>query len=288
MTAIDRKTISTQTNKGKALTDLEDRVVALEAIDESTGGPTVLAEVAMDTTSPATATAGRGVVLGTGAEGQVSQLAVAGMAVRVQTAGIAINNQGKEIVLPTKTSLTIATADATNARKDIVVLTTAGAIAVRTGTPAGSPADPTLTAGDVPLARIAVAALAASILTANITDLRSRGGVTGASLTAASVALTKVSPTNRKTAIFRGKASAGAITGLTGLAVGDRVESVTLLGTAADKLLSVLSANTGNATITQPDSRFETSITVTDQLQQASASDLSASLFLLTVIPAAA
>src|SRR4051812_20683583 len=89
------------------IADHETRLTALEVIDESVGGPTISAELSMDTTSPPTATAGRGVVLGTGAEGQVTQLAVAALAVRVQTAGTAINNQGKEIALPTTTSLAI-------------------------------------------------------------------------------------------------------------------------------------------------------------------------------------
>lgn len=118
--------------------------------------------------------------------------------------------------------------------------------------------------------------------------LAAAGNVGTADLAAGAVTPAKQSPTGRKTSIFRGKNGAGAITGLTGLAVGDRVESVTEIGTAADKLLLVGAANTGAAMATQPNALFEAAITVVDQLQQASATDLSGKVYLLTVIPAAA
>lgn len=84
-------------------------------------------------------------------------------------------------------NLAIATADATNPRIDRVVLRadfTANTIAldVLTGTPAGSPAVPALTQStsrwEISLAQVAVAAAAATIVTANITDSRafSHGG----------------------------------------------------------------------------------------------------------------
>ena len=79
-------------------------------------------------------------------------------------------------------NLTIAAADATNPRRDLVVAQVrdanyAGAsndarLAVITGTPAGVPADPAVPNSCIVLARVAVAAAATSILTANITDLR--------------------------------------------------------------------------------------------------------------------
>lgn len=81
-------------------------------------------------------------------------------------------------------NLAIAAADATNPRRDLVVAqvrdTNYGEAAsdarlvVVTGTPAASPADPALTSfpNALVLARVAVAAGATSITTANITDLR--------------------------------------------------------------------------------------------------------------------
>jgi hypothetical protein len=80
------------------------------------------------------------------------------------------------------TNLAIATADAVNPRRDLVVIQVrdntedAGGsndarLFVVTGTPAASPADPAIPAGCLVLARVAVAALAASITNANITAL---------------------------------------------------------------------------------------------------------------------
>jgi hypothetical protein len=79
-------------------------------------------------------------------------------------------------------NVAIAAPDATNPRRDIVGLRVRdsesggadndGAIAVITGTPNAVPVDPVLPANFLPLARIAVAALAGSIVNANITDLR--------------------------------------------------------------------------------------------------------------------
>ena len=79
-------------------------------------------------------------------------------------------------------NLVIATADATNPRRDLVVVqvrdNTADAsgfndarLFVVTGTPAASPSDPAVPAGCLVLARVAVAALASSIVNANVTAL---------------------------------------------------------------------------------------------------------------------
>jgi hypothetical protein len=79
-------------------------------------------------------------------------------------------------------NLAIATADAVNPRRDLVVVQVrdntedAGGsndarLFVVTGTPAASPADPAIPAGCLVLARVAVAALASSIVNANITAL---------------------------------------------------------------------------------------------------------------------
>jgi hypothetical protein len=80
-------------------------------------------------------------------------------------------------------NVAISSADLTNPRRDLIIaqvrdLNYAGAekdarIVVVTGTPAASPSDPTVPANSLVLARVAVAAGASSIVTANITDLRS-------------------------------------------------------------------------------------------------------------------
>lgn len=79
-------------------------------------------------------------------------------------------------------NLTIAAADASNPRRDLIVAQVRDAnysgadndarLTVITGTPAGVPADPAVPNSCVVLARVAVAAAATSIVTANITDLR--------------------------------------------------------------------------------------------------------------------
>lgn len=86
-------------------------------------------------------------------------------------------------------TLTISAADPTNPRRDLVVMSLQDAfysgvsnqalLQVVTGTPAGSPVDPTPPANSLVLARVAVAALATSITNANITDLRTRAYALG-------------------------------------------------------------------------------------------------------------
>ncbi len=81
-------------------------------------------------------------------------------------------------------NVTIAAADPTNPRRDLVVArvrdafytgaTNAWDIFVVTGTPAGSPVDPAIPNNALLLARVSVAASATSITNANITDLRVR------------------------------------------------------------------------------------------------------------------
>ena len=75
-------------------------------------------------------------------------------------------------------SLAIATADVTNPRLDAVVVTSAGVLAVRTGTPVAfttttTPKPAVLSLGDVMLAQVFVPALALVINPANIKDRRS-------------------------------------------------------------------------------------------------------------------
>ena len=80
------------------------------------------------------------------------------------------------------TNLVVSASDATNARWDLVVAkvedsdysgaTDAWSLAVVTGTPAASPADPAVPDNSITLARIVVAALATDVDNADITDLR--------------------------------------------------------------------------------------------------------------------
>lgn len=91
----------------------------------------------------------------------------------------------------TGANATISAADATNPRLDLIVVDSAGAIQTRTGTAAAfstssTPKPPNRTANDVVLAVVYVAANAASIVGAAITDLRCFGprrGLAAAMLT---------------------------------------------------------------------------------------------------------
>ena len=171
---------------GVATADLADDAITEAKLDSTI--QLSRAQLAMDeVASVPTATAGAGFVAGSSTELAVTQLASPSMAVRVQVAGTAYNHLGARIAGSTSASIAVTAADATNDRQDIVVLTAAGAYAVRAGTPDPAPADPTLTAGDVPLARLAIAAMQADVQTANITDLRERGGIDGEKLIADSV-----------------------------------------------------------------------------------------------------
>ncbi len=73
--------------------------------------------------------------------------------------------------------VTITTADATNPRLDLIVVTAAGALAVRAGTPAAAPKPPARTANDVVIAVVYVPANDTAIATSQISDMRViRGG----------------------------------------------------------------------------------------------------------------
>lgn len=84
--------------------------------------------------------------------------------------GVAISNGVSFAV--TGANGTITTADGTNPRIDLVVITSAGAIAVRAGTPAAAPKPPARTANDVVLAAVYVPASDTTIASNQITDLR--------------------------------------------------------------------------------------------------------------------
>ena len=104
-------------------------------------------------------------------------------------------------------NVTVPSSDPTNPRRDLVVIQVRDAAYsgstndarpfVVTGTPAASPADPTLPANCLVLARLAVAAASTSVVTGNITDLRTRartawnqGGWTVATFTLANFTFT--------------------------------------------------------------------------------------------------
>lgn len=76
-------------------------------------------------------------------------------------------------VAATTTAATLAAADTTNGRIDLVVADgSTGAVTAVTGTPAATPVAPTTPAGKVPLATVTVAANATGVANAAITDVR--------------------------------------------------------------------------------------------------------------------
>ena len=109
---------------------------------------------------------------GIGAPGSsclVEEMQVTELRVKVN-AGQLWTQEGEFIRIP-DTLLSIATADLTNPRIDLVAADRDGVVQVVTGTPAGSPVAPTLI-NSAPLAEVAVAALTTAITNANITDKR--------------------------------------------------------------------------------------------------------------------
>lgn len=125
----------------------------------------------------------------------VQHAAGANMSVDVSTGygwlpGQSTTTQGMyTVVSDAITNLAIATANVTNPRIDLVYMQLQDAAysgsnnqfvqAVVTGTPAVSPLVPALPANSIPLARVAVAANATSVVTANITDVRIQLGSSG-------------------------------------------------------------------------------------------------------------
>lgn len=109
-----------------------------------------------------------------------------------------------QVVNDATVTVTISAADATNARKDLIVArikdagysggSNAFSIEVVTGTPAASPADPAVPVDCLVLARVNVAALASSILNANITDLRTYAGQIGSIPTTSAAHPTAIRP----------------------------------------------------------------------------------------------
>ena len=108
----------------------------------------------------------------------VSGLGVtANAALTVNVAAGVCYSQGIRYPVAANAALVIAVADLTNPRIDMVVVTTAGILAVRQGTPVAfttttAPKPLNLTLGDVPLAQVFVAALDTIISTNEIVDKR--------------------------------------------------------------------------------------------------------------------
>lgn len=162
---------------------------------------TYLAALQAGTFSAATNLRARGGISpGLGAEFNVTQTGSPSMAVLVGTGvasipGTLAGTQGNYLACNDATkTVAVTTAHATLARIDIVVFTIrdsfyAGSdddslIQVIAGTPAGSPVAPSAPENSIIIAQIAVAALATTIVNANITDVRfymaASGGVINA------------------------------------------------------------------------------------------------------------
>jgi hypothetical protein len=113
-------------------------------------------------------------------------------------------------------NVALAAADAVNPRRDIIGIRVRdsesagadndGAIVAVTGTPAAVPADPALPSNFLVLARVAVAALAANIVNANITDLRRTTAGQGGLVTAAGGTIICTSTTRPTVGLVVGQA----------------------------------------------------------------------------------
>ncbi len=102
----------------------------------------------------------------------LSGLAITGgadMTPAVAKGGVLSNRALKAVAAA---DVTITAADATNPRIDLIVVTSAGALAVRAGTPAAAPKPPTRTANDVVIASVYVPANDTAIATSQIKDRR--------------------------------------------------------------------------------------------------------------------
>jgi len=101
--------------------------------------------------------------------GAVTAQGTPDMTVAVAKAAVLTNGVLKAVAAANGT---ITTADGSNPRLDLVVITSSGAIAVRAGTAAAAPKPPARTANDVVLAVVYVPAADTTIAANQITDLR--------------------------------------------------------------------------------------------------------------------
>lgn len=125
-------------------------------------------------------------VPGTSTECQVIQSATPAMTV-VVSEGKFVGLGGYRWRAP-RTTITVAAADATNPRIDVVWADADGTLGITAGTPAGTPAVPSIGFSKQSLAQVAVAALATTVVTANITDTRVRLPYDGSQLRDDSIA----------------------------------------------------------------------------------------------------
>ena len=102
------------------------------------------------------------------------------------------------------------------------------------------------------------------------------GAVTTVKLASGAATLPKIDTTGIKCLAAAGRNGSGAVT-LTGAAIGDRVVAAFGAPTAG-----------GALEVKVPGTDFEAAVTVTNQIQQASASDLSTKTYVFLLIPAAA
>lgn len=110
----------------------------------------------------------------------LSGLAVTAQGSPNQTVAVAkgsVLSNGGLFAVAANASVTVTAADGTNPRIDLVVITSAGAIAVRAGTAAASPKPPARTANDVVIAALFIPTSDTTIDATAITDMRvMRGG----------------------------------------------------------------------------------------------------------------
>lgn len=94
------------------------------------------------------------------------------MVVRTYAGTIRNRQTGATVSVP-QTDTTIAAADGTNPRNDVIqVNTTTGAVTKVTGTPAAAPTTPAVTAGNIGIAVVNVPANDTAITTSQVTDTR--------------------------------------------------------------------------------------------------------------------
>lgn len=87
-------------------------------------------------------------------------------------AGRCYLDNGTRKVFATATNVTLSAASTANPRKDVIYIDNAGAVQVVAGTPATSPAEPTIPANAIKLAVVTVPKSASSIIASNIADAR--------------------------------------------------------------------------------------------------------------------
>lgn len=117
------------------------------------------------------------IVLGSGNEALIVPDDPAAMTVRTDpeaSEAVIYSHKGRRYQVDPGSIFGISPSDPTHTRFDVVAIAENGELVTRTGTPQATPVVPTLTDGDAPLAVIQVTAGATSILSSNITDLRTR------------------------------------------------------------------------------------------------------------------